>query len=227
LAGVKNAEGWCNPGDFSAMTPHDNQMAARAIQPRGTLETMHSVNLRGMFGAFERLGYDVESLLAPFGLRRADVEDPDGRIPAKVCAEIFAAVKLEGRVKNLALRVAVEMPVGSHPLLDYLVCTSESVGEGLKQLARHLGLANPAIRLVFREEQDAIRVLVEGTNDPFTVELTVSLVLRMIRESGDQFRATRVCFRHEPENTAEFKAVLRCHIESRSPWSGFALTREA
>jgi AraC-like DNA-binding protein len=210
------------------MTPHDNQMAARAIQSGGPLDAAHSVNLRGMFGAFERLGYDIDSLLAPFRLRRADVEDPDGRIPVKVCAEIFAAVKRERRVKNLALRVAVEMPIGANPLLDYLVCTSESVGEGLKQLARHLGLVNPAIRLAFREEEDAIRVLVEGTDDPFTVELTVSLsVLRMMRESGDQFRATRVCFRHGPEDVSEFEAVLRCEVDSRSSWSGFALSREA
>src|SRR4051794_5249789 len=209
------------------MTPRDNQMAARAIRSR-PLDSTHSVSLRGMFGAFERLGYDIDSLLAPFRLRRADVEDPDGRIPAKVCAEIFAAVKRQRRVKNLALRVAVEMPIGANPLLDYLVCSSESVGEGLKQLARHLGLVNPAIGLAFREEEETIRVLVEGTDDPFTVELTVSLsVLRMIRESGEQFQPTRICFRHEPEDVSEFTDVLGCEVESRSSWSGFALTREA
>ena len=210
------------------MTPHDNQMAARAIRSDGPLDATHSSDLRGMFSAFERLGYDIDSLLAPFKLKRADVEDPDGRIPANVCADIFAAVKREQRVKNLALRVAVEMPIGANPLLDYLVCTSESVGEGLKQLARHLGLVNPAIHLVFREEEDTIRVLVEGMEDPFTVELTVSLsVLRMMRESGDQFQAARVCFRHEPEDVSEFEAVLRCEVDSRSSWSGFALSREA
>jgi len=210
------------------MTPRDNQVAARATQTGGPLDLTHSVNLRGMFGAFERLGYDIDSLLAPFRLCRADVEDPDGRIPAKVCADIFAAVKRERRVKNLALRVAVEMPVGANPLLDYLVCTSESVGEGLKQLARHLGLVNPAIRLAFGDMEDIIRVSIEGTDDPFLVELTVSLsVLRMICESGGHFQATRVCFRHEPEDVREFEDVLRCGVASGSSWSGFALTREA
>jgi AraC-like DNA-binding protein len=209
------------------MTPRDNQMAARAIRST-PLNATHSVSLRGMFGAFERLGYDIDSLLAPFRLGRADVEDPDGRIPAKLCAEIFAAVKRQRRVKNLALQVAVEMPIGANPLLDYLVCSSESVGEGLKQLARHLGLVNSAIRVAFREEENTIRVLVEGTDDPFTVELTVSLsVLRMIRESGEQFRATRICFRHEPEDASEFEHVLRSRVQSRSVWSGFVLTREA
>ena len=67
--------------------------------------------------------------------------------------------------------------------------------DGLKQLARYVGLVNPSVRLVFREEEDPIRVLVEGSTDPFTVELTVSLsVLRFSRESGDQLQVARICF---------------------------------
>src|SRR5256885_2094301 len=177
------------------MIPGDNRVAARATQPRAAPEPMHSVNLRGMFGALERLGYDIDLLLAPFELRRVDVEDPDGCIPAQTCAQIFAAIQRERRVKNLALQVAVETPVGAYPLLDYLVCSSESVGEGLKQLARYLGLVNPAVRLIFREEEDPIRVLVEGVIDPFTVELTISLsVLRMTRECEDKLNVARICF---------------------------------
>jgi AraC-like DNA-binding protein len=210
------------------MIPGDNRMAARATQPRAAPEPMHSVNLRGMFGALERLGYDIDLLLAPFGLSRVDLEDPDGCIPAQTCAQIFAAIQRERRVKNLALQVAVETPVGAYPLLDYLVCSSESVGEGLKQLAGYLGLVNPSVRLVFREEEDPIRVLVEGVIDPFTVELTVSLsVLRMTRECGDKLHVARICFRHEPEDACAFKDVLRCEVETQSSWSGFALTREA
>src|SRR5205807_406540 len=117
---------------------------------------------------------------------------------------------------------------GAYPLLDYLVCSSESVGEGIRQLARYLGLVNPSVRLVFREEEDPIRVLVEGVIDPFTVELTVSLsVLRMTRESGDKLHVARICFRHEPEDACAFKNALGCEVETQSSWSGFALTREA
>jgi AraC-like DNA-binding protein len=181
-----------------------------------------------MFGALERLGYDIDSLLAPFGLTRTELDDPDGRLPARVCAEIFGAIQREGRVKNLALCIAVETPIGAYPLLDYLVCSSESVGEGFKQIARYLVLVNPAVHLVFREEEDLIRVLVEGVMDPFTVELTVSLsVLRLSRESGDRLQVARICFRHEPDDASVYQSVFRCGVETQSSWSGFALTREA
>src|SRR4051794_8535454 len=207
------------------MIPGANQVAPRATQLCVAPEPMHSANLRGMFGPLERLGYDIDLLLAPFGLNRVDLEDPDGCIPAQTCAQIFAAIQRERRVKNLALQVAVETPVGAYPLLDYLVCSSESVGDGFKQLARYLCLVNPSVRLVFREEEDPIRVLVEGVVDPFTVELTVSLsVLHMTRECGDQFHVTRICFRHEPDDACAFKNVLRCEVETQSSWSGLALT---
>ncbi|MBZ5658586.1 MAG: AraC family transcriptional regulator [Acidobacteriia bacterium] len=210
------------------MIPGDKQVAPRAIPLGAAREPMHTANLRGMFGALARLGYDIDALLAPFGLSRADLDDPDGRLPAQVCAEIFAAIKGERRVKNLALCIAVETPIGAYPLLDYLICSSESVGEGLKQLARYLGLVNPAVHLVFREEEDPIRVLVEGSIDPFTVELTVSLsVLRLMRESGDQLQVARICFRHEPDDASAFQRVLHSAVETQSSWSGFALTREA
>jgi AraC-like DNA-binding protein len=154
-----------------------------------------------------------------------ELDDPDGRLP---CAEIFRAIRRERRVENLALRIALEMPIGANPLLDYLVCSAESVGDGFKQLARYMGLVNPSVRLVFREERDPIRVLVEGTTDPFAVELTVSLsVLRFGSETGDQLRVARVCFRHEPDDASAFKSALRCEVETQSSWSGLALTREA
>jgi AraC-like DNA-binding protein len=210
------------------MIPDDNDVAARASRSGTAPEPMHAANLRGMFGALEHLGYDIDSLLAPFGLTRAELDDPDGRLPARVCAEIFREIQRERRVENLALRIALETPIGANPLLDYLVCSAESVGEGFKQLARYLGLVNPSIRLIFREEEEPVRVLVEGSMDPFTVELTVSLsVLRFSRESGDQLRVARVCFRHEPDDSSAFESALRCEVQTQCSWSGLILTREA
>src|SRR5437763_16780987 len=101
------------------MIPDDNEVAPRASQLSAVPESMHSANLRGMFGALERLGYDIDSLLAPFGLQSAELHDPDGRLPARPCAEIFAAIQRQRRVQNVALRIATEAPTGAHPLLDH------------------------------------------------------------------------------------------------------------
>jgi AraC-like DNA-binding protein len=70
--------------------------------------------------------------------------------------------------------------------------------------------------------------LVEGSIDPFTVELTVSLsVLRFSRESGDQLQVARIYFRHEPDDASAFESALRCEVRTQCSWSGLTLTREA
>lgn len=211
------------------MTPRDNFMTARATDGNPSLSASHSQSeMRGMFGALERLGYDVDSLLATAGLRRADVEDLDAAIPAQACAEILSAAYRSGRLKNLPVRLAMEMPTGANPLLDYMLASSESVGEGLRRLRRYVRLVNPGISIELREEEDPIRVLVESPRDRFGVELTVSLSLnRMRSESGNQLLAEAVSFRHDPEDAAEISRLLQCPVHTSSSWNGWALRQDA
>ncbi len=115
-----------------------------------------------MFGALERLGYDVESLLAAAGLRRAEVKDPDAPIPAHACAEVLSAACRDGGPKNLPVRLALEMPVAPTLFSIYIVASSEPVGEGLKRLSPFLRLINPGISIELREGEEPIRVLVES-----------------------------------------------------------------
>ena len=207
------------------MTHRDNSLTVRA-----TLRSArHSQpEMRGMFGALERLGYDVDRLLATAGLSRAEVEDPDAAIPAQACAEVLSAAYRSGRLKNLPVRLAMEMPPGANPLLDYIVASSESVGEGLRRLSRYLRLVNPGILIALREEEDPIRVLVESPGDRFGVELTVALsLLRMRSESGNQLLVEAVSFRHQPEDAADISRLLQCAVHTGSSWNGWTLRKDA
>ena len=44
-------------------------------------------------------------------------------------------------MKNAGMRLAMVTPLGAFPLIDYLIATSQSVGEGLMRLVRYLRLA--------------------------------------------------------------------------------------
>ena len=44
-------------------------------------------------------------------------------------------------MKNAGMRLATVTPFGAFPLIDYLIATSQNVGEGLTRLARYLRLA--------------------------------------------------------------------------------------
>ena len=164
------------------MTARDNRVTARASRhATATTEPDHSQGeLRGMFGALERLGYDLDRLLAAAGIRRADVADPTVNIPASVCATLLALAQQERRLKNLPSRLALENPIAVNPLLDYLILSSDSVGEGLQRLSRYIGIVNPLLTIRLRDRDDPPRMVVESAN-PFWIEFTVALSIVRFR----------------------------------------------
>src|SRR6266540_925605 len=212
------------------MTPHDNRVTLHAT-PRSTrppAEAHDTRELRGMLSVLAQLGYDLDSLLAMAGLQREDVENPDAVISPSACAAVLAAAQRERRVANLPLQLAVHTPIGTTPLLDYLIVSSESVGQGLERLARYLRLVNPGIRLVVDRDSHPVRVVIERARGAFETELTVALsVLRFRRETDEQLQAAHASFTHEPDDVAEYAEVLGCPIRVRASWNGWVLSKAA
>src|SRR5215471_3725460 len=157
----------------STMRVRDNSVAFRAKPGDRSFQATHSTsNLRGIFGALERLGYDVDSLIAPFGIQRAELADKDACLSGRVCQAVLSRACELRRVKNFALRLALEMPLGANPLLDYLVARSGTVGEGLQCLSRYLRLVTPGTSLEIHDQQDPIRIVMASPENPIQVELT-------------------------------------------------------
>src|SRR5262245_33154765 len=92
-------------------------------------------DVRKFADAFERLGHDVDALLADVGLSRRDLNDPDGRVACEVVGALLSRAQQKRFTPNLGLAMALATPLGAYPLLDYLVLTSDTVGDGLGQLA--------------------------------------------------------------------------------------------
>lgn len=213
------------------MTPDDNRLTSPAIRGAPTSRAAaveDDREVRGMLRVLEQLGYDLDGLLASAGLQRVDVENPDAYLSPTACAAVFANAQRERRIPNLALQLALNTPIGATPLLDYLIVSAASVGQGLERLTRYLRLVNPAIRLTIRDQRDPVRIAVEQAPGPFFTELTVSLsMVRFMRETNGQFRAAHASFTHEPEDVAEYTRIFECPIQVRAPWDGWALSRTA
>jgi AraC-like DNA-binding protein len=184
--------------------------------------------VRGMLRCLEELGYDLDGLLASAGLQRTDVEDPNTYISPAACAAVFTSARRERRVPNLALRLALRTPVGATPLLDYLIVSSDSVGQGLERLVRYLRLANPAIRLAVHDNREPVRVVIERSTGPFETELTVALsIVRFTRETDNQLIAALASFTHEPDDVNDFARGLQCPVRARAAWNGWALSKNS
>jgi len=181
-----------------------------------------------MLQTLERLGYDLDSLLAAAGLQRQDVENPNAYISPRACSMVFVLANEQGRVANLALQLAMHTPIGSNPLLDYLIVCSASVEQGLDRLSRYLRIVNPAIRIIVQNRWDTARVVVESAPGSFETELCVSLsLLRFTRETDGRMKPAYACFTHEPKDIMEYQRVFGCPVRTRASWNGWAVSKSA
>ena len=185
-------------------------------------------SLRVFVDGLERLHYCMAPLLAEAGIDRAELDDPDARIARSTWAAVFSRALEQRPMKNAGMRLAAVTPFGAFPLIDYLIATSRDVGEWLTRLGRYMRLAEARSAPHPLEEEDPIRVFLEGPDTPFSAEFTVTLnVLHFRKETDNQLRAAYASFRHEPDDVAEMERVLDCPVHARASWNGWALTREA
>jgi AraC-like DNA-binding protein len=182
--------------------------------------------VRGLLGAFERLGHHVPSLLSAAGLKPSDLDDPDARIPCAAVGAVFGIAQQRRPLKSLGLRLAQETPLGAYPLIDYLIVTSSTVGEGLRRYARHSLLTGAPLHIEIREDERPIRVIIDfpSGDSEYTISLTL---LHLRREAACTLRAEWVSFAHQPDDRAAFEEVFGCPVRVNAPWSGFALSYEA
>jgi AraC-like DNA-binding protein len=199
-------------------------LAGRAI-PVGQ-PTFSAGLVRGLLPAFARLGHDVPALLAAARIHPADLEDPDGRVGCDAVGALFGAAQQRRPLANLGLRLAQATPLGAYPLIDYLIVTSSTVGEGMRRYARHALLTGAPLHIEIREDERPIRVVFDRTVGD--CEYSISLTLTHLpREAAGTLRAEYVSFAHRLDDPAAFEAAFGCPVHAGASWSGFALSAEA
>jgi AraC-like DNA-binding protein len=213
------------------MTARVNSLTERVTRPAPSPGqawwSMPARDLRVLVAAFGRLGYEVGRLLAPTGIREADLDDPDKRIPCEALGVLISRAQQERRTANLALEAARLVPIGAYPLLDYLVLTSDTVGAGIHQLARYFGLVGNPVTLHVHERSDPVRIEMPGSPAPFGVEFTVSLMLFHFRaETEGRFVAHSISFEHMPDEAAAFERAFGCPVKSGASWNGIGVARD-
>jgi AraC-like DNA-binding protein len=208
------------------MTRNANSLMKRAtrsarVEPTWT---MPARDLRVTMTGLEELGYDCDGLTAAAGLSGIDFDDPDGRVPCEAVGQLLARAQQSHFTPNLALELARLTPIGSYPLLDYLVLTSDTVGAGVRQLGCYRELVGDPATITVDDTVDPVRVEMSGRPSPFSAEYTASLmVLHFHKETDGGFSAASVSFQHEPDDAAAFERVLGCPVRTRAPWSGITV----
>jgi AraC-like DNA-binding protein len=199
---------------------------ARTQQSRRVSTTIGGHNVRAFVNALERLGYNVESLLAQAMVNRSDLDDPDARIRCDAMPAIVRAAMTERPLSNLGARMAAETPIGAFPLIDYLVVTSETVAAGLAQLARYFRLADAGYTMDVRDDGDPVRVVLENAQGAFVVTYGLGLiVVHLRREVEGPLTIDAAHFTDRPDDPAELEQMWGCPVRVNSDWDGLEFPR--
>jgi AraC-like DNA-binding protein len=202
------------------MTTRANRVADRAAVATAA-PTFAAGTVRAMLDALARLGHDIPSLVSGAGLLPADLDDPDTRVSCAAVGVLFGLAQQRRPTPDLHLRLAAETPLGAFPLLDYLIVTSNSVGEGMRRFARHAQLTGAPVRLEIHDQEVPIRIVMDAT--PYTVYLSV---LHLRREALGTFAPEYVSLRETPDDQRAVQAELGCTVRGGAAWSGIALSLE-
>ena len=130
------------------MTVGANSLASRATRPVATGPRTPILQFRAFVEAFRRLGYDVDGLLTEIGCPMSEFDNPDGQISCELTSEFFARTQQARPLKNLWAHLGAETPIGAFKLLDYLVMTTDTVGEALRQLALMMDSGAPPEKIL-------------------------------------------------------------------------------
>jgi AraC-like DNA-binding protein len=211
------------------MAGRANSLTQRASGdlPAGTaMWTMPASEMRVVLTALAELGHDVPALIDAARLSGTNLDDPDARVSCEAYGALVACAQQRRFIPNLALELARRTPLGAYPLLDYLVITSDTVGSGIRQLARYFRIETFPIVFDIRDNRDPIEVRVFAPAN-FGVEYLVSLMTFHLRhETEGRFVFADVMFRHQPDNVAALSDALGCPARTMSPWDGVRISRE-
>ena len=213
------------------MTASANRLTARANGSPFALgaepTAIRAGPIRPLLSALGQLGYDVEALLAAAGVAPGELEDPEAWIPCDVLPRVLGGAMRQRFTPNIAARMAALTPIGTYPLLDYLILTCDTVAEGARQLARFFPLIGAPAELIVREDESPIRVSVRSS-DPFTMEFAVAIMVHHFRrETDNRLRVAFASLTHTPDDIDALEKQLGCPVQAPDAWCGLALPKES
>lgn len=149
------------------------------------------------------IGIDPAPLLAACGLRAADFDDPDARVPFRAAAQLLRDAARASGCENFGLAAGARAGASSLGLLFLLMQRSTSVAEALDDATRHLSLHDRGAVAYLRRDSSETAVLgyavhgdmISGLAIVYDFSLAVAFaVLRSL--CGPQWRALGVRLPH-------------------------------
>ncbi|MCC6876380.1 MAG: AraC family transcriptional regulator [Sandaracinaceae bacterium] len=125
-----------------------------------------AVASRAVADACERLGLDVERLLADAGMTRAALASSDARIDAALADRVWELAYARAGDPFLALHAAEALPFGAYKVIDYLGAHSETIGEAVRRVVAYFPIVDARARFELDEAGEPIALSMFGCDGP-------------------------------------------------------------
>lgn len=151
--------------------------------------------------ALEKMGVDVDPLLARTQISKSKLANPIGRISIKKEHDFWSAAIGATSDPLLALHMAEHVPFGTFPLLEYIGASCESLYQALVFFGKYAEIVYGDWRPRLIEENNSVRFDLGTEGDPEeyrnTNEFGLAVMLSRLKHfSGGDVPLTKVCFRH-------------------------------
>ena len=177
--------------------------------------TVSVLAARSVVYELEKRGIDVEPVLGTAQLSHEVLVSSDSRVPHQNIQRLWEAAAAASHDRSFGVHVAETLPAGGYDLIDYLLSTAATVGEGIARLTKyvrmiyddsdwHLVTEPRHVRLIRRVPVPAPQY------DEFSLAL---LLVRSRQASGTPWTPERMLFQHQrPDDDGELARVFACPI---------------
>jgi AraC-like DNA-binding protein len=182
-----------------------------ALTDSGTL-------VRMAYQGLLNLNVDADEVLRRCGMDPAQLYKPNLRTHFSAQPLFWeAAVELSGD-PCIGLHLGEKMPVYKGQILEYLLLSSTTFGDGLRRVLSYQRLISDAMHGEVTESTTPFLTNYFSEHQYLTPHLAEAMVVSLIRflqsVSDDKFKPTRICFTHNAKtNHEEYQRIFQCPVE--------------
>ena len=158
-------------------------------------------------------GVDPTPTLARHGVSWDTLQNPDNEIPVALEFAIWDELRSQTGEPHLQLYAANELPMGTYRVLEYLTGASATVGQGLRRIARFLGIVARQVSLAEHGVGEGCGVVATTADGrplpPMYADYTFGAIVTRVRHFHPALQVGRVDLRQpQPIDPAPYVAMF-------------------
>ena len=180
-----------------------------------------------------RAGHALDGVLKEVGLERADLANPEDRIPYAAYVGLIERAALLLGDPGYGLKLGASHGVRDIGLIGFIALNSPTLGDALASIERYVRVTNEGIDAVFEADGQGATLRFRETDASLrglrhNSEQAAAQIVRGARElTRRKATPVRAEFMHgRPNARIDYEGILGCPVKFRAEWDGVVFAEE-